>query len=49
MSEAEDAGATPGEEPAVNEENNHAEVDPNDPMAGYREKLPSANGGGGPV
>ena len=33
-------GATPGEEPAVNQEDNNAEVDPNDPLTGYKEALP---------
>jgi len=47
MSEAEanpEEGQTPGEEQPVNEENNNAEVDPNDPMTGYKEDVP---GGGG--
>jgi hypothetical protein len=45
--DAGDAGNTPGggKDPIVNEEDNRGgEVDPNDPLAGYKESLPSGQG-----
>lgn len=42
---AEENGGTPAnDEPAVNEENNNADIDPNDPMTGYKEQIPSGDG-----
>jgi hypothetical protein len=39
----EENGATPvGADPAVNSENANAEVEPDDPMAGYKEQIPVA-------
>jgi len=43
MSEADpEAEATPGEAPPVNEEDVNAAVDPDDPMAGYKEEVPNS-------
>jgi hypothetical protein len=52
MSEAEanpeaEAGATPGGEPPVNDEDTRHDIDPNDPLTGYKEPLVMAAPEGG--